>query len=474
MTQITDPKLLLYHEVVKAFEHWKPHAGQIKVGRALFHNDIRNIFVQCGRKWGKTEIGMYILWRWAMMNPGLGCYYVAPELKQGKRIVWEDPRMESFGPRSWIQEVNQSETRIQLINGSFLKLEGSENFEAHRGTRPGIVIYEEYKDHDPRFRNVMRPNLSVYRAPEVFLGTPPDRDCEYTEVAKEHQEGDRAFFHQAPTWENPLIDRDWLRQEKTRLYLRGEGDVWEREYAAKFVKGGATKIFPMFDESFVVPHEQLMKMVEGRRRKLEFISFADPAGATCFAILLAALDPYTKDWYIIDEIYETRQAEMSVRKIGPVYFQKREEAHARDWRQGYDEAATWFYNEMMAEYEEAFEPSHKHLNDKTDGLSLIKDIMNARKLYVSDRCKMFYWELDNYYKDKNGNIPKKNDHIIDIFRYMLGATYYNLRPEEIRNPDNRENFRGARIGDDFPGLYMPGERGQTDDLSDNERIQLWK
>lgn len=470
--QVTDPKLIAYAHMVKAFQDWKPHPGQVKVGRKLFHDDIRNIFVQCGRKWGKTEEAEYCLWRWAWMNPGLGCYYVAPELKQARRIVWEDPRLENFGPREWIKGVSQAESRIDLINGSFLKLEGSENYEAHRGTRPGMVVYEEYKDHDPRFRNVMRPNLAVHRAPEIFVGTPPDRECEYTEAAKEHQDNPKAFFHQAPTWENPLIDRQWLRDEKTRLYLRNEGDIWEREYAAKFVKGGATKLFPMWDESFVQPHAEVMQQVHAQRRKLEFILWADPAGATTFGFLFAALNPYTKVWYVMDEIYEKRQGEMSVGRLGPRFIGIRNEIHEREWRQGYDEAATWFANEMLDQFDENFEPSQKHLNDKLDGLGLMKDVMLARKIVVSERCKMFFWELDNYYKDSKGNVPKKNDHLIDIFRYMLGAVHYNLRPEELRNPDARENFRGARIGDDYPELNIPG--GPSEDLSEPGRTILWK
>lgn len=470
MSQITDPQLVLYQQVVEGLSHWKPHPGQVKAGRALFTHNIRNIFIQCGRKWGKTELSLYILWRWGMTNPGQGMFYVAPELKQGKRIVWEDPRLENFGPRHWIKDISQADTRIDLINGSYLKLEGSENFEAHRGTRPGLVVYEEYKDHDPRFRNIMRPNLSVYNAPEIFVGTPPDKECEFIEVAEEHKNSPKHFFHQAPTWENPLIDRQWLREEKARLYKRNEGDVWEREYAAKYIKGGASKIFPMLPE--VVPHEVILQRIERDKKKLLWIHWTDPGSASCFASLFCAVNPYTKEVFWLDEIYEKNQQLMSVGQVGPRIIKKRDDLYPREWRQGYDEAATWFYNEMLNQFDEAFEPSHKHLHDKSDGLSLMKDVMLQGKWIMSDRCTMLWWEMDNYYKDSKGNIPKKNDHQIDNARYILGALNYTLQNEEVPDTDKRENFRGARPEDDFPELNNSGTN--QDDLSDNEEVRLWK
>lgn len=474
--QITNPGLAAYARIIQALSHFIPHHGQIKVGRALFNDNIRNIFVQCGRKWGKTELGIYFDTRWGMQNPGLGCFYIAPELKQARKLVWEDPRLLQMVPPDWIDDVHNSDMRIRLKNGAYIKVEGSDNFEAHRGTRPGLVIYEEFKDHDPRFRNIMRPNLSVYNAPEIFLGTPPDRECEYTEVAKEHKMSPASmFFYQAPTWENPHISRQWLLDEKRRLYLRGEGDVWEREYEAKYVKGGAKKIFPMWGDHLIAPHAQVLKRMERDRKRLEYILWNDPASTSCFGTLFVAINPFTREIFVLDEIYEQRQNEMSVRKIAPVIFRKRDELWRHEWTQGYDEAAAWFANEMADNYEdEAFEPTHKSQNNKLNGLSLMKDVMSAspRKLWVSDRCVKFAWEVDNYYQDKNGNIPKENDHLIDDFRYILGHNGYVFKEDHEVNPDEHEDFRGSRIKDDFPDL--PDENADMEDLSGMGEERLWK
>lgn len=442
-----------YAEMITGLhQNWTPHVGQLRVGSALFRDDIRSIFVQCGRKWGKTELILYILWRWAFMNPGKGCYYVAPFFKQAKEIIWADPRIQDFGPRRWVRSINNTELRITLTNGSFIKLEGSDNFEAHRGTRPGIVCYEEYKDHRPEFRRVMRPNISVFNAPEIFIGTPPDRDCDFTETAQEHQADPKKFFYHAPTRENHHISREWLEEERLRCIARGEEDYWQREFEALFVKGGQSKIFPMLTKDHVKPHQELMDEIKRDMKKLEYILWADPAAATCFAVLFVAINPYTKKIYVLDEIYEMLQGEMTVKRIGKRIIQKKNELWERaEWRQGYDEAATWFANEMLDHFEESFEPSHKALHDKDYGLSLIKDIILQGKFVMSDRCQKFYWEMDNYFKDKNGRIPKVNDHQIDNFRYILGAYAYDLNNKFETKDEDDEDFRGEplRIQEDM-------------------------
>ena len=158
--------------------------------------------------------------------------------------------------------------------------------------------------------------------------------------------------------------------------------------------------------------------------------------------------------YALDEIYEQNQAEMTVKSIGQRIRDVKNELNLRtEWRNVYDEAAAWFANEMHEYYpEDAWEPSQKAKADKDSGLSLIKDIMLAERLKISTRCQSFYRELDGYCKDKSGKIPKKNDHLIDDFRYFLDAEAYNLHNETEVIPEADENWRGARIEDDYPEM----------------------
>ena len=182
MTNKLKPEVEAYVDTIKALHgRWTPHTGQIQVGKALFTDNCKQIFVQCGRKWGKTDLIEYILWRWAQLNPGSSCYYISPFFKQSKEIIWANQRIQNFGPREWLNPgdkgINNSELRLKFRNGSFIKLDGADNFDAHRGTEPHILVYEEFKDHNPKFHEAMDPNLAPHDAPLVVIGTPPE-SCE--------------------------------------------------------------------------------------------------------------------------------------------------------------------------------------------------------------------------------------------------------------------------------------------------------
>ena len=100
--------------------------------------------------------------------------------------------------------------------------------------------------------------------------------------------------------------QQWLDEKKEELYRLGEGDKWEREYLARFVRGGAKRVFPMLDRKMVKPHDEIMQEINRDKRKLEWFSWSDPAGASCFAVLYVAINPYSRKVYVLDEIYEQR------------------------------------------------------------------------------------------------------------------------------------------------------------------------
>lgn len=272
---------------------WRPHATQQLVLRALFLHLHPLVFVECGRKWGKTELILYFLWRLALTRPG-AYYHLFPEQRHAKEVAWATGRLQTFGPKSYITGINNSELRVTLSNGSFIKLDGSDNYDAYRGVEPHGAVYDEFRDFRPEFHQAMGPNYSVYRAPLLICTTPPEIPPPSESTKPEelsHYDGmkidcvDGRDFFNYPSWANPHIDKDWLRKEKAKLYRRGEGDVWEREYGAKRVRGGSNAIFPMFSHSMVRPHAEVMAELHRDRRKLLWQIICDPGNATVFCVL---------------------------------------------------------------------------------------------------------------------------------------------------------------------------------------------
>lgn len=461
---------------------WQPHAGQELVKKALFGENKKVVFLECGRKFGKTETLAYLLFRYCMMYPNSACYFIAPFQKQAKELVWANGRLQNFfkpivdektglthaghnraEAHQILEElnekygirINESEMRIRFANGSFIKLDGADNHQAYRGISPHLIVYDEFKDHHPKFHVGMDPNLAAYDAPLIVVGTPPEGDenncdtfCSMADYAKLDDE--QAYIN-APTYTNPFISRDFLKRKKKELFARGEEDKWFREYMAKRVKAGSRNIFPMFEapdehtkytEHFV-KHSDLVAEVMHRKKDWDFILSFDPASATTFACVFGAINRYSKQVVILEEIYEQKKELMSTGKIFPraLAFLDKYGIYREDVRMIYDNAATWFSNEVADRYGYNLEPCRKDVNKKEDRLSLIKDMFLEGYLRISHICVKTAWEFANYRVDENGRIPKENDHIIDAFRYFLSNMYYNEIPRD--RPESPDDDRRA-------------------------------
>lgn len=265
--------------------HWEPHPSQQLVLEAIFKNDCKLAFVQCGRKWGKTETIVYALWRWALLNPGQSCYYICPQFKHAKEIVWKSRdqkgklRIQEFGPNDFIESIDNTELRITFKNGSFIKVDGSDNYDAWTGISPHFVVLDEFRSFRPEFYDVMDPNRASFDAPMVIIGTPPpliwvekDVPHQYVEVANdcrlEMLAGGNSFFIKRPSWDNPDPKiHAFLARTKKRLYRLNKMDVWWREYGAELVQAGESKVFPKFiadptiEGSHVFNHSALLDMM---------------------------------------------------------------------------------------------------------------------------------------------------------------------------------------------------------------------
>lgn len=244
--------------------HWTPHPGQQLALEALFVHECKLIFCQCGRKWGKTELIAYSLWRFALLYPGSACYYICPEQKQAREIIWKSRdragklRLQEFASNEFVESIDNGELRINFKNGSFIKVDGSDNFAAWAGISPHFVVLDEFCYFKPEFYPVMNPNRATFDAPMVIIGTPPkqiwltkDTPHQYVEIAQEARadmfETGESFHIQRPSWDNPdPIIHKFLAREKKKLFKRNKQAEWWREYGAQLVSDGESKVFPSF------------------------------------------------------------------------------------------------------------------------------------------------------------------------------------------------------------------------------------
>ena len=158
--------------------------------------------------------------------------------------------------------------------------------------------------------------------------------------------------------------------------------------------------------------------------------------------------------YLLDEIYEKDQKETSTRRLYPRILRKMKKlnpySEPDDWYKVYDEAGAWFANEVLVSYGSTFFKTEKRHGDKEEGISTIKDQLIHYAVTISNQCKHLFEEMQMYAKDSRGNIPKKNDHLIDCYRYLIDACNYDFNSvmEYVKTLDPIEERRFRKWGDE--------------------------
>lgn len=452
---------------IKAGLTTRLHSGQIEILKPLYQGGIKNHFFACGRKFGKTEIVGYVLWKHALENPGSCCFYIGPQAAHARKIIWDGARLQKFLGKEtakYIDSIRNQDMMIRLKNGSYIQVIGSDNYTVANGLTPDIAVYDEFKAFNPRWHTEFAPNRAAKAAPLVIIGTRPRAGNpnmdQYNDILSYMESDPRSSVFFKTTWDNPIMhlpeQKDITEQEIAQLRARGEEDVVQLEYYSNYVPGGKKAIFPMLDRvTHTQPHSMILDELKRDLRRMEWYCITDPGSTTCFGTLIACINPFSRKMYILDEIYETDQNMTSVRMMYPrmdammMKYYPNSDVND-DWIKGFDEAAVWFSNEVMQQYGSYFMPTMKHLNKKEHGLSLIKDLLIHDLVVISDRCENLLNEMEKYAKDDRGGIPKKDDHLIDCFRYLLGFANYNmtevLEVIKQKNDDKRHRFR--RMEDD--------------------------
>lgn len=444
------------------------HKSQIEDIKLIKNHGVSLLIVPSGRKYGKTEEAGFFLWDGALNEPGSANYYIAPESSHGRKIVWDTWRLQRFldeDSDKYIKSIKNMEMKIEFKNGSFIQVIGSENFGAANGLTPWRAVYDEFKLFHHRWHIDFAPNLIAKAAPLMIIGTlptPGDRNYDqYYDVLEAAKKDPSARIQTRTTFDNPINllpkQKKAIEEEIARLRARGEEDVVQREYYSRIVPGGKKAIFPMLNKDCVIPANELRRKIAKDIKKLEWYCITDPGTTTCFAALIVALNPYTKEVFMLDEIYEKDQNMTSSRMIYPrleaLMLKHNPYAEIRDdWIKVVDEAAAWFAQEVLHQYDVYFSPTNKSYNKKEEGLSLIKDQLIHTLFYISSDCPNLYEEMEKYARDDKGNIPKRNDHLIDCVRYFNGAANYTMveviEAVRIRSEMVKGRFRTMSHGED--------------------------
>ena len=101
----------------------------------------RYIVINSGRRSGKSYLVAPKMFQFAVDNAKSITWYIAPNYKQAKQIMWS--MLREVIPLHAIDKKNETELTITLKNGSIIMLKGAEDPDSLRGVRIDLCIFDE-------------------------------------------------------------------------------------------------------------------------------------------------------------------------------------------------------------------------------------------------------------------------------------------------------------------------------------------
>lgn len=189
------------------------------------------------RRFGKDLRFWNMLWLEALKRKGLYNYYF-PTFALGKKIVWkgmdkEGKRFVDYIPQELIADKNESDLRLELINGSIIQIVGTENINQNLvGINPVGVGFSEYPLCNPLAWELTRPILTENGGWAWFMYTPRGRNHGYTlyNIAKDNPD---TWYHELlPITATTAGITDEMVQQEIREGM--DPDLAQQEYYCSF------------------------------------------------------------------------------------------------------------------------------------------------------------------------------------------------------------------------------------------------
>jgi phage terminase large subunit len=198
-------------------------------------------------------------------------YYIFPKYRQGRKVLWEGidkdgvKFIDHFPKALRRGQPNNTEMKIEFLNGSLFRVIGGDNIDSVVGTNPVGCVFSEYSLHDPRTWDYMRPILAENGGWAVFVFTPCGENHAYQLL--EMAQNDPEWFCQVLTVDDTgAIMPEVLAQERKEIIAKDGNDaLYQQEYYCSFkvpMPGSyyAQQIMKVYDDKRVcnVPYEAII------------------------------------------------------------------------------------------------------------------------------------------------------------------------------------------------------------------------
>lgn len=157
--------------------NWAVRPHQEKFGKAMMLEGKKRAVCVWHRRAGKDSAS--INFTAVSAHQKVATYWhMLPTAVQGRKVVWDaiDPRtgtrtIDQAFPKELRSNINNTEMKIELKNGSVWQVVGSDNYDNLVGSNPYGVIFSEYSVADPRAWDFIRPILVENEGWAIFIYT---------------------------------------------------------------------------------------------------------------------------------------------------------------------------------------------------------------------------------------------------------------------------------------------------------------
>lgn len=209
------------------------HDGQ----RRILASARRMNAVACGRRFGKTTLGLALAAYGAPRAPGgLLAGYPVGWFAPSYKLLDEAWRAARLFLRRYIIRTDAQQKRIELSTGGTLDMWTLLDESCGRGRKYSLVVIDE-AGASPYLRSAwelsIRPTLTDLRGCAWFLSTPRGRN-HFWSLYQLAASSDEWASHHAPSGANPYLDPAEIEAARSSLPER----VYRQEYLAEFLEDG--------------------------------------------------------------------------------------------------------------------------------------------------------------------------------------------------------------------------------------------
>ena len=454
-------------ETVIRLNKFKPRSYQERVCAAFQSGKYRKFLVVNPRRSGKDFEWWNLMLREAVQRVGLYLYCL-PTFGQARSVIWEGKTNtgENFIdaiPKELIARIRNDAMTINLINGSIIRLVGSDNYDRSIvGSNPRMIVFSEYAMCDENaYKLAAMPILRANDGIVALISTPRGKNHMYElyQIAKSNPEWYYELLtindtgHISPQEVRREIDtgeisEDLAMQEYYCSFECGQEGSYYAKYLDKMKLKGQIGIVPwepyhkvhtawdlgIKDPTCIIFFQVIGEII----RIIDYYQMADK-GMEHFARIIQD-KPYTYGYH-----------------FPPHDIMVRETARGLTRKEMYRELGIKFTEPVIIDVEDGIEQVRRTLG----------------KIWIDEgNCKQLIKALENYREEfdvkrkvyKGRPLHDWSSHASDCLRYMCAAlpkTKDGLSQADVDRRRAEALYGASTINtgffrDDIPGEHFPG------------------